>query len=219
MKQNIRMLLWMVGIAGFLSSCDGVMDDLYDEPEESNTTEYGFLNKSNGSFVGEVYVNASEYDRWIYINFHTGKIDSAVVDTKAEPAGGWDIALHRYDVKTNRAASMETSYTDLSQLTSSGVLPTGSYTEDVYTTNKVITDMSGMMQGHLVYASTYYNSVLSSWINVDTGTMPPVYMTSGKVYVIKLSDGTYVAILLKSYMNDSSVKGYMRFDYVYPVKF
>lgn len=218
MKKSIRILLWTVGIAGLLSSCDGVMDDLYDEPEESNTTEYGFLSKSNGSSIGEVYVNASEYDRWMYINFHTCKIDSAAVDTKAEPAG-WDIALHRYDVKTNGAAAMETSYTDLSRLISSGVLPTGNYTADVYTTNKVITDMSGMMQGHLVYASTYYNSVLSSWINVDTGTMPPVYATSGKVYVIKLSDGTYAAFILKSYMNDSSVKGYMRFDYVYPIKF
>jgi hypothetical protein len=35
MKQSIRILLWMVGITGCLSSCDGVMDDLYDEPEES----------------------------------------------------------------------------------------------------------------------------------------------------------------------------------------
>jgi hypothetical protein len=113
---------------------------------------------------------------------------------------------------------MIASYTDLSQLMSSSVFPTGSYTEDTYTTNKVITDMSGMMQGHLTYASTYYNSVLSSWINVDTSTMPPVYTTSGKVYMIKLSDGTYATIILKSYMNDSSVKGYMRFNYVYPVK-
>jgi hypothetical protein len=216
MKQSIRILLWMVGITGCLSSCDGIMDDLYDEPEENSTTEYGFLSKSDGSSVGEVYVNASEYDRWIYIDFHTGKIDSVAIDTTAEPAE-WDIALHRYDVKTNGAAALETSYTDLSRLVLSCVLPTGSYTEDIYTTNKVITDMSGMMQGHLVYASTYYNSVLSSWINVDTSTMPPVYTTSGSVYVIKLSDGTYAALLLKSYMNDSGVKGYMRFDYVYPL--
>jgi hypothetical protein len=164
-----------------------------------------------------VYVNASEYDRWIYIDFHTGKIDSAAIDTTAEPAG-WDIALHRYDVKTNRAAAYGNElYGSQPVDLHPGVLPTGSYTEDIYTTNKVITDMSGMMQGHLVYASTYYNSVLSSWINVDTGTMPPVYTTSGSVYVIKLSDGTYAALLLKSYMNDSGVKGYMRFDYVYPL--
>jgi hypothetical protein len=217
MRQSISMLLWAVGTVGLLSSCNGIMNDLYDEPEESSTTEYGFLSKSDGSSIGEVYVNASKYDRWIYINLHTCKIDSASIDTTIVPTE-WDIALHRYDVKTNGAAAMIASYTDLSQLMSSSVFPTGSYTEDTYTTNKVITDMSGMMQGHLTYASTYYNSVLSSWINVDTSTMPPVYTTSGKVYMIKLSDGTYATIILKSYMNDSSVKGYMRFNYVYPVK-
>jgi len=218
MKHSIKMLLWTMGITVFLSSCDGVMDGLYDHSEESSKSEYGFVSKSNGSSIGQVCVNASMYDKWIYINFHACKIDSALIGVTAEPEE-WDIALHRYDVKTNGASVIETGYADLSQFVLSGSLPMGSYTEDIYTTNKVISDMSGMMQGHLVYAKTYYNSVLSCWMNVDTSTMPPVYRMSGKVYVVKLADGTYVALLLKSYMNDSSAKGYMRFDYVYPVKF
>ena len=77
-------------------------------------------------------------------------------------------------------------------------------------------DMSGMMDGNIVYMESYYNEELSKWLNVDKSNMPPTYTLSNKVYMVKLKDGTYAAVRLTNYMNASGVKGFMTIDYIYP---
>ena len=62
--------------------------------------------------------------------------------------------------------------------------------DDVWTTAKVAIDMSGMMDGNIVYMESYYNEELSKWLNVDKSNMPPTYTLSNKVYMVKLKDGT-----------------------------
>ena len=39
---------------------------------------------------------------------------------------------------------------------------------------------------------------------------------SGKVYLIRLADGTSAALRLTNFMNDAAVKGFMTIDYLYP---
>ena len=45
-----------------------------------------------------------------------------------------------------------------------------------------------------------------------------VYTLSGKVYLIRLADGTFAALRLTNFMNDAAVKGFMTIDYLYPVQ-
>ena len=76
--------------------------------------------------------------------------------------------------------------------------------------------MSGMMEGKIKYAESYYNTELSKWLFVDTSTMPPGYNPSNKVYVIKLKDNTIAAVRLRNFMNSAAAKGYMTIEYIYP---
>ena len=73
-----------------------------------------------------------------------------------------------------------------------------------------------MMDGYLSYAESFYNAELSTWLDVDKSTMPPIYTLSGKIYIIALSDGNNIAVKLSDYMNADGVKGYMTIEYIYP---
>lgn len=205
----------MSGVAlVLLSACNGILEDIYDEPQTAEEATYGFIRMDDDGRSGTVYVDATSYTRWIYIDFHSHGIDSLeIAEDMTEPAD-WDIAVHRYDAKTNGGAVMETSYTSLDALRDSGTMPTGTWTEDE--ASKVTVDMSGMMDGNILYAESDVNPVLSRWLDVDTSSMPPVYTLSGKVYVVRLKDGTHAAVRLSNFMNDASVKGYMTIDFIYP---
>ena len=68
-KQNfaIFLLLWV-----FLSSCNGIMSGIYDDPEDETTDEivFGF----NGSADATRYIlklNATSFTQWIYVDLHT----------------------------------------------------------------------------------------------------------------------------------------------------
>ncbi|MBQ2056330.1 MAG: hypothetical protein II489_08540, partial [Bacteroidaceae bacterium] len=50
-----------------LSSCNGLFDEVYDEPSEGNVSE-GEYNPSTRR--GRIVVNASTFDKWHYINLH-----------------------------------------------------------------------------------------------------------------------------------------------------
>lgn len=75
-----------------------------------------------------------------------------------------------------------------------------------------------MMDGIILYAEDYWNPCLSRWLDVDTSTMPPIYTLSGRVYLLRLTDGTFAALRLRNFMDDTAVKGYMTIDYLYPVQ-
>ena len=40
---------------------------------------------------------------------------------------------------------------------------------------------------------------------------------SGRVYVIRMKDGTCAAVKLDNYMNTAGVKGYLTIYYIYPL--
>lgn len=159
-------------------------------------------------------INATDYADWIYIRLSTQ--DTLCRGYAEEAPAGWDFALHRYDCKTNGGAVAETDFTSLQDLTDSGQLPEEeAFVRDVE--SRIAVDMSGMMDGNIVYADSPLNEVLGRWLKVDTGTMPPVYAMSRKVYVLRLADGTYAAILFTDFSDATGVKGYISFDYIYPL--
>ena len=203
-----------------LTSCDGIFEDIYDVPTESQNSNNGFIHVDVSQHKGTVYVDASSYTRWMYIDFHKRALDSVnIVKGGEEFDGQWDLAVHRYDAKTHNGSVIETEFTDLEKFRESGKLPEGTFTEDVDTDSTIITDMSHMMDGQIGYAKSKVNVVLSKWLNRDMSTMPPIYTLSDKVYVVRFDDDTYAAVKLVNFMNTASVKGYLTIDYIYPVEF
>ena len=198
-------------------SCDGIFEDIYDMPKKS---DYGFLEAATPDKAGKIYVNASEYTKWIYIDFHKNAIDSVdIVNGGEEYDGEWDLAVHRYDAKTNDGSVLETSYTSLESFLNETQPTEGNYVKDVDTDSTIITDMSNMMNGEIVYAKSKVNLKLSEWLHRDMSSMPPTYTLSQKVYVVKLKDATKAAVKLSNYMNESYDKGHLTINYVYPVEF
>lgn len=201
-----------------LSSCNGTFNWIYDEP--SLAADFGFIEIDEAAGAGTIYIDATSYAKWTYIDFQSATIDTTMLSADGSENGdvlSWDFAVHRYDTKTNEGLVMETSFMSLDAFAESGKLPDGEWVADIWTDSTVTIDMSGMMDGEIVYAPSYYNAELSKWLDVDTSTMPPVYALSGKVYLLKTADGRMAAIRLSNYMNESKVKGYMTIDYIYPL--
>lgn len=142
---------------------------------------------------------------------YKGTIEKGTVD---ESSFTWDIAFHRWDVKTNGGSGLETSATEIASLTE---IPTEDYIADEEIST-IMVDNTNMMKGKVGYATGYVNKTLGKWMNVDTSNMPPAYTMSGKVYVLKTSANKYVKIKFTDYTNDANEKGHITLEYVYPAK-
>ncbi len=199
-----------------LSACNGIFEDIYDEPQSEETKEYGFIAVDDQTHTGRIYIDATDYTEWHYIDLHDKQVVTLGVEEEAPAA--WDFAVHRYDTKTRGGAVAESAAADFGSLPAVGSIPEGAFTADSWTTDKITVDMSQMMDGIIRYAEDWYNPCLSGWLHVDTSTMPPIYTLSGKIYLLRLSDGTCAAVRLTNFMNDAAVKGFMTIDYLYPVQ-
>lgn len=203
----------LLGAAMSLSACNGIFESIYDAPLETE------MEIKEGSFS---QVKTVEYTEWAYIDLAGRSVTTVAIgeEHESEIPEDWDFAIHRYDIKTNEGAAFQTTYTSLDDLKAAGKLPDGAiFVEDEWTTNKIAIDMTGMMDGNIIYTDSYCNSVLSGWLNVDTSTMPPIYTMSNQVYILRLKDNTYAAIQFKNYINARGIKGYIDFDYIYPLEF
>ena len=185
-------------------ACEGLFDDIYDNPSEANlsTNGFGFVEVSPETHSGTLYVNSSDYTQWVYIDLHSLSVDSTRIlneageevslSDKGTLPQEWDFAIHRYDTKTNEGAVLETSAESMEELLAGKEIPQGNYTADTPgTTDKITIDLSDMYNGTIRYACSDYNSVLSQWLSRKG--MPPTYTLSGKVYVLRLKDGTHAA--------------------------
>lgn len=196
-----------------LSACNGIFENIYDDPIETEME----IKENKFSQVKTV-----EYTEWAYIDLSARKVTTVQIGEEYESQipEKWDFAIHRYDIKTNSGAAFQTSYTSIDDFIAAGKLPEAEkFVEDEWTTNKIAIDMSGMMEGNIVYTDSYYNATLSSWLNVDTSTMPPIYTMSSQVYLLRLKDNTYAAIRFTNYTNAKGIKGYIDFDFSYPIEF
>lgn len=196
-----------------LSACNGIFENIYDDPIETEME----IKENKFSQVKTV-----EYTEWAYIDLSARKVTTVQIGEEYESQipEEWDFAIHRYDIKTNGGAAFQTTYTSIDDFIAAGKLPEAEkFVEDEWTTNKIAIDMSGMMEGNIVYTDSYYNAALSSWLNVDTSTMPPIYTMSSQAYLLRLKDNTYAAIRFTNYTNAKGIKGYIDFDFSYPIEF
>ena len=200
-----------------LSACNGIFEHIYDAPSISEGTKtYGFVVVDDETRTGRIYVDATAYTEWHYIDLHDKQVVTTVIDGAAPEK--WDFAIHRYDAKTNDGAVAESTASDFGTLPAVSSIPAEAFVTDEWTTGKITVDMSQMMDGIIRYAEDWYNPSLSGWLRVDTSTMPPIYTLSGKIYLLRLSDGTFAALRLANFMNGTAVKGFMTIDYLYPVQ-
>lgn len=198
-----------------LSACNGIFGGIYDQPLPDENNEFGFIAFDDKSRVGRIYIDATDYTEWHYVDLHNKTVTALNVDAPVPLA--WDFAVHRYDTKTNGGAVCECSTDDFALLPSIGDVLQETFVQDEWTAEKITVDMSQMMDGIIIYAEDYYNPSLSRWLNVDTSTMPPVYTLSGNIYMLRLADGSYAALRLSNFMNDAAIKGFMTIDYIYPL--
>lgn len=204
-------MMGIVSVMGLFSACD-VLEDAYDDSS---------VEKKEGQY----YVDATDYAQWVYINLHTPTptitTSTISLDDMSETGAPseWDIAHHRYDVKTNGAAVVMTPYHTIEDLEMAGMPQECQWVADEYSDECVTVDMSHMMEGYLVYAPGYKNTELGKWVNVDTSNMPPNYAMYDNVMLIRFADSTYAAIQLVNFMSTDryQIKGWMTVNYQYPV--
>lgn len=201
-----------------LTACNGIFGGIYDSPEPATIeqSQYGFINIDDQNHTGRIYIDATDYTKWHYINLHDRQITTTAIDGR--PPEKWDLAIHHYDAKTNNGRVVESNATDFGSLPSVGSFDKGLFIPDKWSTDRIIIDLSKMMSGIILYAKDYYNPCLSKWLDVDISIMPPIYTLSGKIYILSLPDGTYAALRLVNYMSDTAKKGFMTIDYKYPIQ-
>lgn len=196
-----------------LTSCNGLLDGLYDDVEDI-VPQFGFVERDSDGRGGTIYLDVQSYEHWYMLDFHTRTLDSVNLLSGTSEPRQWDLALHRYDVKTHGGAAAESSFASVDEVDASQ-LDTIAYLADV--DDSVIVDMSTMMDGYVGKAPSPVNPVLSRWLDVDTREMPPIYTLSKKVYIVRFEDGTRAALLFTNYMNEASKKGFATIKYRYPL--
>lgn len=216
MKRNLLRLFVSGAALLSLPACNGIFEGIYDAPTSDADSEYGFILVDEGARTGRIYIDATDYTEWHYVDLRDRQVTTLPVG--ATPPAAWDFAVHRYDAKTNGGEVWESSVRDFASLPALSTVPAGSFVADEWTTDRITIDMSQMMDGVILYAEDYRNPLLSRWLDVDTSTMPPLYTLSERVYLLKLADGSCAALRLVNFMNDAAVKGFMTIDYLYPVE-
>lgn len=202
-------------------SCHGILGDIYDQPKEEKIPNT-FYNQDLQKHSGNIYIDAHEYDQWIYINLEDQEITPVRLDKQTgellqpEPEN-WDFAMHRYDGKTNAGAVLETTYTSLDELLYSGKLPEGNFVSDV--DSRIIVDMSKMVDGIVLEVDASINEEFGKWLDVNMDQMPPIYTLSKKVYLLRTKEGKYAALYIPDFRNEFTESGYLTFEYIYPLEF
>lgn len=188
-----------------LVSCDGIFGGLYDEPAKNS---FGFIQRDDDGHGGTIRLDATSYTRWSYIDLHHQHIDTANITLGQDAPFEWDFAIHHYDVKTHDGTATESPFDNVGMAIELEEL---NFVADV--DSQVVIDMSTMMEGYLGYTPSPVNPVLSHWLDVDLSTMPPIYALSNKVYLLRLGDGTLVALQFTSFMDESFAKGIVTLHY------
>ena len=188
-----------------LVSCNGVFGGLYDEPTGASL---GFVQRDADGLGGTICIDATSYTRWIYVDLQHRYLDTANI-TQGQPAPDeWDFAIHHYDVKTNNGSAAESPFDNVGMAMDIDGLD---FIADV--DSQIVIDISTMMEGYVGYTSSMVNPVISHWLDLDLSTMPPIYTLSNKVYLLRLVDGTLVALQFTAYRDDSLLKGIITLRY------
>lgn len=167
-----------------------------DENDNGKTGNEG--NEENKVF--EAAVVAHEYGEWTYFRFVDGTTttlqiqkkevgDSYVYEVDAEEEGAlaWDIAVHKYNMRTNNGLVKKLEVRNFDAVTVGNVPADEEMVGD--TDGSVMADMSQMQSGFVGYQKVKLNQELGGWVTATpTGTMPPYkYELNDNVFVVKVN--------------------------------
>ncbi|MBQ9470028.1 MAG: HmuY family protein [Bacteroidales bacterium] len=202
-----RRTLWLAALAlltlAAASSCEKKGKD---DPQPSNqNTEYT--------------VNASAYDAWVYYSLSNGEVVGTGDTSKASgyewcQRTDWDLAFHRYDIRTNSGTSghqggiCATKATTLADLTA---LPAAAQIA-----LDTVQPGGGMGGGTATSQSALWAMKMAMDEN-GVHTMPPTYEPT-EVYIMRSADGKLYKIQFTSYTkvfegSPMPVSGHVSFEY------
>lgn len=186
-------------------------DETYSDYKLQVTGEIGLTSGSEVNLTLSVTPGAMPFA--IPLTYTATVENSYIYEVDGEGDFSWDIAFHKYDVRTNGASVAKVSATSLDAVTS---IPADSeFTADV--DSYVISDLSNMMSGSVGYHYTTTNEVLYDWVTrTATGSMPPTLyeLNSGVVFVVKTNSGEYYKIKFTDHTSDLGEATYATFSYM-----
>lgn len=171
-------------------------------------------------------IDTRSYTTWTYFSFEKGILG---VYTEKEfdykNSTEWDIAFHRWDVRTNcgesglgKGGAYQTNYGGLLNVDIWSTMPAkGDFIEDTHLKTYMAPpsmDPNAPAEQRLDVPA---NLVLSKWLEVQMTSIPPKYNMLDRAFVVRTASGKHAAVKFTNYMNDKAVKGYASFDYVYPL--
>jgi hypothetical protein len=173
----------------------------------------------------EVEIDATAYDKWVYFSFKTGAVvGTSAVDENRDKLD-WDIAFHRWDVRTNSGTSGSGkggAYLATDKFAKTGwdaliEAPTTGYKADAKISVTAATKPS--YQFKEVNGSDVITGKMKAggtWM-IFTGP-PPAYEITNQIFVVKTADGKYAKLWLKGYtklVGGQKLGGHITMKYAY----
>ena len=175
----------------------------------------------------KIVVDASDYTKWVYINFDKGEVVSV---STPETDLSWDLGLHRYDFKTNggtsgkgKGAAVRTTQKDLM-----GNIPTPKDSEWTLDREGLLLMKFGANKDgkhDIKYEKQSANFLLTSepkgdgkgYLNkgiISMTGMPPMVTIDPSVFLVRSATGQIVRVCVLDYQNATKKTGYITLEYV-----
>ncbi|AMD84254.1 HmuY protein [Capnocytophaga haemolytica] len=209
--RRIFIAVMAIGAMVVLSGCS--KDD---SPEQSTA----------GIQVKNLDAASNDEQIWTYFSFATGKLVSPT--GAVEESKEWDIAFHRFYIKTNSGTSGKgnvgvaaTGVKDFDAVTKA---PTQGYEADKMVTVETrpatpdTAPSNVIVSSNPVITGTVESKDPKGWYNYvrpQQGETTPHFNITKYVYAIRTLEGKYVKIQLTDYTNDYGTSGYISFRYAF----
>ena len=175
----------------------------------------------------KIVVDASDYTKWVYINFAKGEVVSV---SAPETDLSWDLGLHRYDFKTNggtsgkgQGAAFRTTQKDLM-----GNIPTPKDSEWTLDREGLLLMKFGANKDgkhDMEYKKQSANFLLTSepkgqggqgYLNkgiISMAGMPPTVTIDPSVFLVRSAAGKIVRVRVLDYQSATKKTGHITLEY------
>lgn len=174
----------------------------------------------------KIVVDASDYTKWVYINFAKGEVVSV---SAPETDLSWDLGLHRYDFKTNggtsgkgQGAAFRTTQKDLM-----GNIPTPKDSDWTLDREGLLLMKFGANKDgkhDMKYEKQSANFLLTSepkgngkgYLNkgiISMAGMPPTVTIDPSVFLVRSAAGQIVRIRVLDYQSATKKTGHITLEY------
>lgn len=175
----------------------------------------------------KIVVDASDYTKWVYINFAKGEVVSV---SAPETDLSWDLGLHRYDFKTNggtsgkgQGAAFRTTQKDLM-----GNIPTPKDSDWTLDREGLLLMKFGVNKEgkhDIEYKKQSANFLLTSepkgdgrgYLNkgiISMTGMPPKVTVDSSVFLVRSATGQIVFVRVLDYQNATKQGGHITLEYI-----